>query len=64
MSGSRLAALTTRGSGLVEHQSVDLGDALDGIARVENDPGAKQGAGGYDLHRRDRQGQSAWAGDD
>ena len=45
-------------AGLVEHDGVDLGEALDRVAGIENDAGAKQRAGGDDLHRRDRQRQA------
>ena len=41
-------------AGFVEHDRVDLGQALDRVAAVQNHAGAEQRAGRDHLHRRNR----------
>ena len=53
-----------QGAGLVEDDTIGLGEPLDGIARVEQDAGAKHRAGRDRLHGGDRQPERAGTGDD
>ena len=49
---------------LVEHDPVDLGQPLDGVAGIEQHAGAEHRARYDGLHRRDRQTERAGTGDD
>ena len=51
-------------AGLVEHHHVGLGDALEPVGRLDDDPAAEQPARRGDLHGGNRQRQRARAGDD
>ena len=51
-------------AGLVEHDSVGLGQPFDGVAGIEDDAGAEQRAGSDHLHGWNRQRQRAGTGDD
>ena len=49
---------------LVEDDRIDISDALDRIAGIEQDTGAKQRTRHDRLHRRDRQAERTWTGND
>ena len=51
-------------AGLVEDDGIGLGEPLDGIAGVEEDSPAEEGAGGDDLHGGDGEGERTGTGDD
>ncbi len=49
---------------LVEHDTIDLRQPLDGIAGIEQHAGPEHGARDDGLHRRDRQPERTGTGDD
>ncbi len=51
-------------AGFVEHNTIHLGQAFDGIAGLDQDAVAEHGTGRHDLNRRHSQAEGAWTGDD